>query len=370
MNIRPFLRDLQPKSYTKDPWKKLSEYRIKEEDVIDCSLGVNPYGCSSLIKKATNDVDWKYISEYPNTSYFEIKKSIINYWSNVANLDENEIFLGTGSVNILTVLNRLFVENGTKVLGYCPQFSEFENIVKLHGGIYEYIKLKKEECFKFSCERILKSINDYYDLIYIDNPNNPTGQIIEIDIIKTIAAKASKFEIPVIVDEAYGDFMDEENSAVSICEDYDNLFVVRSFSKGLGLANMRLGYLVTKSPLKKYYSTVNISDFVFPDIMSCIITEALNDKEFLFNCRRKIKTNKKRLISVLKDNFIIAETNLEVPILTIGHEKCTNLYDYLLRNAIVTASGEEFTNLGNNYTRLRIPSNIDKLIERLRKLNA
>lgn len=329
-------------------------------------MGVNPYGCSPLAKKATNDIDWKYITEYPNTSYVNIKKSIINYWSNVADLNESEIFLGTGSVGILNVLNRIFVESGSKVIGYCPQFSEFENIVKLHGGTYEYIKLNEEEHFKFPHGRILKAINDY-DLIYIDNPNNPTGQVIEITAIEEIVAKAAKLGIPVIVDEAYGDFMDKGNSAISICEDYHNLFVVRSFSKGLGLANIRLGYLIIKGPLKQYYNTINIPAFVFPDTMSCIITETLSDSEFLLKCRRKIKENKKRLISICKGKYIIAETNLEVPILTLGHKDCGNLYDYFLKNAIITASGEEFTNLGKNYVRLRIPSNIERLLDRLRK---
>ena len=367
--IRPVLHDFRPKSYAKDPWEELAEYKIKKDDVIDCSLGVNPYGCSILVEKATSNIYWEGIAKYPDPSYTAIKKAIINLWSGIAELNENEIFLGAGSVSVLIKLNRLFIESGSKVLGYCPQFSEYENLVKMHGGVYDFISLREEEKFKFPYKRFLNAINDSYDVIYIDNPNNPTGQVIEISIIEEITKRAADYGIPVILDEAYGDYMDASNSAISICEKYDNLMIARSFSKGLGLANIRLGYLIVKGCLKEYYNTVNIPVFVFPNIMSGIITETLNDSEFILQCRKNIKKNKAKLISVCKGKFTIAETGLEVPILTLGCKDKGNLYDHFLKNGIITAPGEEFTNLDKNYVRLRIPSNIEALLERIEKIS-
>ena len=85
-------------------------------------MGVNPYGCSGLAKKVTKNIDWDGMSRYPDPSYNTIKKAITNYWSDVTELNENEIFLGTGSVNVLIKLNRLFIESGSKVLGIVPSF--------------------------------------------------------------------------------------------------------------------------------------------------------------------------------------------------------------------------------------------------------
>ncbi|HHV18532.1 MAG TPA: histidinol-phosphate aminotransferase family protein [Thermoanaerobacterales bacterium] len=367
--IRPVLHDFKPKSYTKDPWEKLIEYNIKKEDVIDCSLGVNPYGCSTLAEKATKNVDWNGMSKYPDTSYSSIKKAIVNFWSDTAELKEEEIFLGAGSVNVLVKLNRLFIQSGSKVLGYCPQFSEYENLVKIHGGVYDFISLREEENYKFPYKRFLNAIDESYNVIYIDNPNNPTGQVIDISIIDEIAKKAANYGIPVILDEAYGDYMNASNSAISICEKYDNLLIVRSFSKGLGLANIRLGYLIVKGCFKEYYNTVNIPPFAFPDIMSGIIIETLNDSEFILQCRKKIKKNKAELVSICKEKFTIAETGLEVPILTLGCKDKGNLYNYFLKNGIITAPGEEFTNLDENYVRLRIPSDIKDLLGRVEKMD-
>lgn len=367
--IRPILHDFELKSYTASPWEKLAGYKVKKDDVIDCSLGVNPYGCSTLIENATDNICWENCSDYPDTSYIAIKKAIIDFWSDIANLSEDEIFLETGSVSVLIKLNRLFVESGSKVLGYCPQFSEYENLVKLNGGVYDFITLKEEDNFKFPHARFLDAINASYDVIYIDNPNNPTGQVLEISIIEEITQKAAEYGIPVILDEAYGDYMDAANSGISICEKYDNLLTVRSFSKGMGLANIRLGYLIVKGGLKKYYNTVNIPTFVFPDILSGIITEALSDNAFILECRKNIRKNKAKLLSVCKGKFTISETGPEVPILTLGCKDRGNLYEYFLKNGIITAPGEEFTNLGENYVRLRIPSDIEHLLERIKHMN-
>jgi histidinol-phosphate aminotransferase len=367
--IRPVFHGFKPKSYTKDPWDKLAKHNIKKEDVIDCSLGVNPYGYSILAEKAINNINWEGMAKYPSTSYTAIKKAIVNFWSDIADLKENEIFLEAGSASVLIKLNRLFIESGSKVLGYCPQFSEYENLVKLHGGVYDFISLREEENFKFPYKRFLNAINESYNVIYIDNPNNPTGQVIDISIIDEITKKAADYGISVILDEAYGDYMDPSNSAISICEKYNNLLVVRSFSKGLGLANIRLGYLIVKGCLKEYYNTVNIPPFVFPDILSGIITETLNDSEFILQCRENIRKNKAKLISACKEKFGIAQTSLEIPILTLGCKHKGNVYDYFLENGIITAPGEEFTNLGENHVRLRIPSNIESLLERIDKMN-
>ena len=80
----------------------------------------------------------------------------------------------------------------------------------------------------------------------MDNPNNPTGQCIPLEQIEYIVREAAKDNICVLVDEAYGEYMRSENSAITLIKTYDNLIVLRTFSKGFGLAGLRLGYLVAR----------------------------------------------------------------------------------------------------------------------------
>lgn len=263
----------------------------------------------------------------------------------------------------------MFIQDNSKVLGYSPQFSESINFVKILGGKYEFVPLKSQDDFAFSEEDFLDSINGNWDLIYIDNPNNPTGQIIELAKIERIAKKAEGYGIPVIIDEAYGDFMDNTNSSIALLDQYKNLMVVRSFSKGLGLANLRLGYVITKGPIKNYYSMVNIPPFVFADILTEIAIEALLDENFIVSSQKQIKNAKEKLLTHCQDKFAIAKTSLETPIFLISHpDEEVDLYDLFLKKGIITAPGEEFPGIGKNSVRVRIPVDIDGIIQRLEDL--
>lgn len=367
--IRHTLRDFKAASYVRNPIEKLKEYGIDINTVIDCSLGTNPYGCTPRIKQRVMDINWGEISHYPDTSYPELKKSIVDYWKDVYKLEESDIFLGSGAAGILANLNKMFVQEGSRVLGYSPQFSENINFAKILGGKYEFVPLESKSNFSFDVEGFIGYIKNSHDVIYIDNPNNPTGQIIRLSDIQKIVKKAAELHIPIIIDEAYGDFMDKSNSAISLCEDFDNLIIVRSFSKGLGLANLRLGYVIIKGPIKEYYNTVNIPPFVFADTLSGLAIESLEDESFIINSRQQIKKAKEKLITACKGKFNIAQTSLEVPIFLISHaDPKKDLYDTFLKSGIITAPGEEFPGIGKNYARIRIPAEISEMIKRLVKL--
>ena len=368
IKIRPNLKKLKIESYVRDSWQILQEYGHEIEDVIDCSLGVNPFGYSPHITESIDSLNWEGLSSYPKPSYKDLKKSIIYYWSEITEARNTRLYLGSGSIDILATLTRIFIEKGSKVLGYCPQFNEFENLVKIKGGKYDYMLLNEYENFKFSTSEFLERINKTYDVIYIDNPNNPTGQTINLIDIERILDKAKKFNIPVIIDEAYGDFMDKTNSAIALVDEYPNVIVVRSFSKGFGLANIRLGYVFINNQLTKYYDMVNIPPFVFPDILSDLPACALDDKKFLDISRSKIRENKERIIKAFSKSYIIPETNLDVPIFTLGSNLNINLYEELVKIGVLTVAGNDFTGIEDRFVRLRVPIEVDRLIKRLNEI--
>lgn len=363
--IRPGLRNIDIKSYVRDSWEILKEHGYKEEEVLNCSLGVNPYGCSPSTVEAAKKIDWDMICKYPNPSYREVKKYVLDYWSDITKFEKSEIFFGTGSITILDTLTKLLLDKDSKVLGYCPQFNEFENLAKIIGSHYEYMELKEEDNFKFSAEKFIELIDDSYDVIFIDNPNNPTGQIINLEDIEKIVKEARKYNIPVIIDEAYGDFIENSRSAIILAEIYSNIIVVRSFSKGLGMANIRLGYVVLNRDLSKYYEIVNIPPFVFPDILNNIVVETLKDRDFIINSRKKIMENKTTFMNSIDDEYIVSETDLGVPIVVLGTKKDVNLYEELLKVGVLTTAGDDFTNLNERFVRIRVPKNVDELIEKL-----
>lgn len=81
-------------------------------------------------------------------------------------------------------------------------------------------------------ERVVAAIDDAVSLVYLDNPNNPTGQSVPLDAMRMILDKTREVGACVISDEAYGDYLAPEDSAITLVNEYDNLIVMRSFSKG------------------------------------------------------------------------------------------------------------------------------------------
>lgn len=366
IRIRENIGKIDIKSYLRNNDELLQKSGYIKERIIDCSLGVNPFGYSEYIDGEINNIKWKEIYKYPNPNYENIKSEIINYWSDTKKIKIEELHLGFGAIGIICILLRLFCEKNTKALGYVPQFNEFENLIKIAGGEYEYINLGEEEIYKFNKNKMLKAIKTDHSIVYIDNPNNPTGQIINIEDIEEIAKKSSEFNIPLIIDEAYGDFMSKANSAINLIDKYPNLIVIRSFSKAFGLANIRLGYVIMKEEIGNHYKKVNIPVFVFPDIFQNLVMAALKDKEFINHSIKAISKNKNKFINDLNSKFNILSTSNTVPILTMGIDKDINLREKLLEIGIISCDAGDFSGLKSNHVRIRIPKETDQLIDRLK----
>lgn len=173
--------------------------------------------------------------------------------------------------------------------------------------------------------------------------------------------------IPVIIDEAYGDFMDKENSAISLINKYDNLFVIRTFSKGLGLAGIRAGYIITSNKIAKYYLKIS-NPYEMSGLARYLAMVAIKDKDFIEECNKKLRLYKKKFMDSLT-KLIILETSLTVPIMTIMHpDPYVDLEELLLRYRIISVSGQGFIGLDKNFVRIRLSKDIDKLIEAFKKV--
>jgi histidinol-phosphate aminotransferase len=292
------------------------------------------------------------ISSYPDPAASELKKAIIEFWRGRAQLKTSNIKVGLGSVELLQNINKAVFDPGDIALGIAPQFTDYISEVEILGGIYEYVPLGLDKDYKFSLDNFLNAMDRKYKLYYIDNPNNPTGQIISLSSIEAILKKAAGFDAVVLVDEAYGDFMDLDKSAVTLANKYDNLLVTKSFSKGLGIAGARVGYLVASEEFCEQYSKVAVPFASTPGLV--LAAAALSDPEFILNCRKWIKERKLAVADAIK-KMRYFYTDFEVPIIGILHpDENVDIYEELKKRGIITDRG--FLTLGNNFTRLRVPA--------------
>ncbi len=348
--LRKSLFEFEKESYVRESISR---------NLLDCSLGTNPFGFPEEILKEV-ELESFDLSKYPSPYNDLLRESLVKHWERAFKKDE--VFIGTGSMGCLEKINKFAISEGSRVLGYVPQFQDYITEVKLMGGIYEYVALKEEKDFEFIPEQLMEKITEKHVLVYIDNPNNPTGQVIPLDIIEEIVRKAASKDVIVLVDEAYGDFMDKENSAINL--DYRNLIVVRSFSKGFGLANLRVGYVVIKGKeLRELYSKVNLP-FQVSSLAERMAVKALEHPEFLKESIRKISEEKKEIVNHLKKaGFKVAKTEMSVPIFFAG-KRDLDTHSYLLQKGILAVNGAYF-GVNSSYVRIRIPEKAEVFIKRV-----
>lgn len=336
-------------------------------NIVDCSLGTNPFIEESMIKQYISEANSE-INRYPSLEYELLKEELLKFWKKhlYNDINKNNIAFGAGAMGILRNICEFLIQEGTKVLGIAPQFPRFISEVELKKGIYEYYSLEMKNNYKFIAKDFIKKNNSNYSLISIENPNNPTGQIIDVNDIEKIVIKAKQYNIIVIIDEAYGDYMSSDNSAIKLVGKYDNIIVIRSASKFYGLPNHRIGYMFSNKELVKIYNEIAIP-FSFSDLSASIFIKVLKDYDKLEFTKQKIKeVNQKIFDSINLDNYLY--TNIETPIFTIRTNKYDNLTKQLMKENIIVENCSYFTNLDNTYARIRITKNYEKLIKILSRI--
>lgn len=360
MKVKPYLKSITRKTYV------LDEPAAKQMEFLDCSVGCNVYGASEKVLETAKEYDWSQVWQCPDPKYKELKEKIAKFWSDYADIRMSQIQIGRGSIDILVGANRIFLEPGAKLLGYSPQFTGYVADVRAWGAKYDVAILRPEENFKFYTERLLEKISPEQSLIYIDNPNNPTGQIIKLSDIEAIVKEARSKDVTVIVDEAYADYMEQSDSAVNLINTYNNLIVARSFSKGLGLCGLKIGYGIFPAELSLYFDKVT-PPFRTTAIGVYLAEVVLSDFNFTANCRERVKAEKKKLVKGLSEmDYVISESYEYCPILVIGHKnRALDLRQKLVAKGILTSPGTGFDNLSKNYVRVSMPAKAEDFLSRL-----
>ncbi len=330
-------------------------------DIIDCSLGTNDFIDENIIRKYIMNSNYE-LNRYPIIEYDLLKSELIKYWKNNINvsLTEENIAFGNGIMGTIRNISEFLFSQNTIILGCAPQFPRFISEVELKKSNYEYYDMSNEENFKFNINALLGMITNRYDVIHIENPNNPTGQIIKIENIEKVVKKAQKYKIIVLIDEAYGEYMNPNNSAIKLVEKYDNIVVLRGASKFYGLPNHRVGYLFSSKEFVKVYNEISIP-FPFSDLSANVYRNILKHHKEIDYTKKEVMEIKKKMLKVLKkENYLY--TNFETPIFTIKSNKYENLSNELRKNGIIVENCITYLNLDSTYARIRIPKKWKKLL--------
>lgn len=320
---------------------------------IDCGEGINIVMVPPAAEEGFGDIKFEMLCAYPHA--VGVKDGIIDYWKDYAKFEYKHITLCDGSISGLYTINRLFLEPGDRVLGCVPQFSEYGSDVLMHGCAFDSVPLKAENNYKFSAEDMLAALKPEHKMVYLDNPNNPTGQIVPLAELERLLQAAQAQGTAVIIDEAYGDYMPRKCSAVGLMPKYDNLIVVKTFSKGFGLAGLRAGYLLLPEQLTPYIGNIT-TPYNMSEISRVVAARTIADAGFLQDLREKTAEIKRMVLEHPWKHISAAETAETVSICLLTYDNPeVDLAAEFAKRGILVISGDDFLNIGKNSIRFRVP---------------
>ncbi len=275
--IKDNIRNLEGYKINKKP------YRIK----LDANEGKNIFfqDISNEIISFIKEMD---INLYPDAESFLLRTEIGKY----LNINPDNIVTGNGSSEMIELVMKTFIDKDDIILSFIPTFSMYSVFSKIYSG--KFVGVNSNEDFSTDIDVLIKKAKEIKPkVILLCNPNNPTGYLINKNEIKKLL---DNVECIVVVDEAYIEFA--EGSMVKDITQYKNLIVLRTLSKALGLAAIRLGYMVSNRHIIDTINKVR-APYNLNSISQYIGVKALQNKEKIFEYVEEVKEERKHLYETL-----------------------------------------------------------------------
>ena len=243
-------------------------FEIGEEQITDFSSNVNPFDLPHGVLRAI-DSNTRNISRYPDRESLKLKGALGKH----LNMNIKHIVIGNGSVDL--IYRAAYALNPRTGLIIAPAFGEYENALLTVGAKMDFLQLKEKDMFTLSIQEVIERAAGN-DIVFLCNPNNPTGMLVARDDIIFLVKKLQRKKTMVVLDEAFIELA-EDQSLVEVAVKSTNLLVLRSMTKFFGLAGLRLGYAVGNAKLIKQIQNVGPPWAV--NIFAQAVGEAIIDDE-------------------------------------------------------------------------------------------
>ena len=248
----------------KQKHSEMSDYYVNE-DIKNCfrifseegrsaylrmDMNENPEGLpKSFVDSVLAEITPEYLATYPEPGHFCRK------YAKLLGVKPEQICVTSGSDTAIRYIMETFVGKGHKVVTVTPTFEMYRVYCNMYG--YEHVGVPYDSEFQISMDDILNTIDERTDLVALLNPNNPIGRAFTEEEVRLVVEKAAQCGAVIVIDEAYHYFY--PNSFIKLISEYDNLLLLRTFSKLFSLAGCRLGAVIGSEQLIEYINHVRSS---------------------------------------------------------------------------------------------------------------
>jgi len=334
--------------------EEIEEYKPGKliKGAIKLSSNENPLGPSPKVVRAIVgelEAGNLNLSVYPWEQNEEaLREEIARY----VGVDVSRIVLGAGIDGVLDTLVKIFIGTGDEALIPIPTFSLYESLVKVAGGTPRYLPRIKGADYAVSVEDLTEACTERTRMIFLSSPNNPTGNCIAEDDVRTLAESVPR--AMVIIDEAYVEFA--EASLVNLVDpenDHDNVLVLRTFSKAFGLAGLRVGYAVAPEWLVSIYKKVTMP-FTVNNVALTAAIATLKDNEHLRRSIELVKTGRPYLEQNLQGLFKVYPSEANFVLVDVSPKKSYEVCEELEKNGVTVRDCASFRGAGDSLIRISV----------------
>ena len=281
-------------------------------DVVKLSSNENPYGPSERVRNAIID-SFEDACRYPYEYILELQKIL----AKKHNVSPESIVITGGSNEALRITGLAVADQGGEIVAGKPTYLALMSYAEAFGGKINWVPVDSNKGYDLSS--IEKNINDKTKMVFLANPNNPTGTLLEKSSLSKFCEKVTDKTL-VFCDEAYYDYINEKDypSMDYLVREGKDIIISRTFSKVFGMAGLRIGYLVLKPELadnlfgeyspygrKKIMAQTNV-------LAVAAAIEALKDKDFYAFSLKKANEEKDKIYKLLDYiglNYVESSTN-------------------------------------------------------------
>jgi histidinol-phosphate aminotransferase len=268
-----YIRAIQPYQPGKPISELVRDLGLDKNEVIKLASNENPLGTSPLAREAIIQAISES-SRYPDGSGFELKAAL----SERLGVSADQIVLGNGSNDVLELASRIFLRTGTSAVYSQYAFAIYPLIVQAVGAKGITVPAKN---YGHDLEAMLDAITSDTRIVFIANPNNPTGTLCDArDLLRFIERVPP--DTLVILDQAYDEYLSRADKANSIAwlKNFQNLIITHTFSKAYGLASVRVGFALAHADIANLMNRIR-QPFNVNSIGLAAAQAALNDVEFV-----------------------------------------------------------------------------------------
>ncbi len=340
------------------------KYDLDEGRILDFSSNINPLGfpasVTTLLRKDTGA-----IACYPDTHSTNLRKVIAPR----IGVTTGNIIVGNGSTELIYLLPRVFKPRSALILQ--PTFTEYQASLLSSGCALRFLLLKERYNFRVEIDEIVPLLPEI-DILYVCNPNNPTGVLLTKEALKPLIIEAGKRNVVVVVDESFMDFSGDDSLAEEAVK-RDKLIVLNSMTKFFGIPGLRLGYLVahgkTVERINKHKEPWSVNVLAQRIGMACLKDDAFCARTIQFVSRERHYLHT-QLNAIEGMKAYDSSANFLLSKIVKNGLTSTEVYTALAREGILIRDCRSFKGMGTKFIRLAVKKRKqnDRLIAALKSL--